>query len=137
MKRNLRKHKVPEPIIAEIVKEFPSTNLISACQFKLSRVGDLNDLFDVIPSIKKPKMESVEAHLRRVLKRNVSQAEVKESFERQLRISRDPYNEFPLLAESSRLICLSSFDNNSLLWSHYASRHKGFAVGFRTSILRE
>ena len=85
MKRNLRKHKVPEPIIAEIVKEFPSTNLISACQFKLSRVGDLNDLFDVIPSIKKPKMESVEAHLRRVLKRNVSQAEVKESFERQLR----------------------------------------------------
>jgi hypothetical protein len=36
----------------------------------------------------------------------------------------------------TRIICLSQRDDGILMWAHYADRHKGFVVGFRSDLLR-
>jgi Protein of unknown function (DUF2971) len=40
------------------------------------------------------------------------------------------------LEEHTRIICLSQRNDGILMWAHYADRHKGFVIGFRSEVLR-
>jgi Protein of unknown function (DUF2971) len=40
------------------------------------------------------------------------------------------------LEQHTRIICLSQRNDGILMWAHYADRHKGFVVGFRSELLR-
>jgi hypothetical protein len=40
------------------------------------------------------------------------------------------------LEQRTRILCFSQRDNGILMWAHYADRHRGFVVGFRSDLLR-
>jgi hypothetical protein len=40
------------------------------------------------------------------------------------------------LEQRTRLICLSQRDDGILMWAHYADRHQGFVIGFRSDLVR-
>ena len=40
------------------------------------------------------------------------------------------------LEKHTRIICLSQRNDGILMWAHYADRHSGFVVGFRSDLLR-
>ncbi len=119
------------------------SDIIRNCQLKLSTIGSLNDPFDQIPSLpERVRPEEIKEYLTKTIGRfgNYRRvtpaliAEVKSNLES---AGSNPFVWWPQMARNARLICTSSRDDGVLLWSHYASRHRGFAVGFKTAVLAE
>lgn len=136
----------PVPEILYLYLAAPSekantVDLLEHCRFKLSRVGNLNDPFDMIPALKENNPpDEVRKYVQAMQVRfgkygAVTPKRIADVKAKLDRLGRDPYGEWPKLSKRLRLLCLSSRHDGVLLWSHYASNHLGFAVGFRTSVL--
>jgi Protein of unknown function (DUF2971) len=122
-------------------EEHDTTNILSARQIKTSRVGNLNDPFDLAPAVAgKVSPADIKKYLEerghlagdkgRPTPPNI--AKLKERLDR---IAKDPLPEWVKANAGRRLLCFSSRRDGPLLWSHYASRHAGFVVGFNTQAL--
>jgi|GEM_PF-5422919 len=121
--------------------EHDTTNILSTRRIKTSKVGNLNDPFDLAPALAGKvspadikKYLEVRGHLAgdqgRPTPPNI--AKLKERLDR---IAEDPFPEWVKASADRRLLCFSSRRDGPLLWSHYASRHAGFVVGFNTKVL--
>jgi hypothetical protein len=106
----------------------------------MSRVESLNDPFDFIPSIGNTDASEIAKYvdarpwLFRGKPRAGTVAGVKAQWDK---IKGDPRRGLQPILKNTRILCLSDRDDGILLWSHYASRHRGFVVGYRTDELRK
>ncbi len=129
---------LPEPTEAK-----DTSNILASRRFRLSRVGSMNDPFDVLPIIRKTRdhqqireaMEAVSIHHGRI--EPITARDVADFIARNEELANDPLTHWPRIAESTRLLCLSRKPDGVLLWSHYANYHRGFAVGFNSTVLIE
>lgn len=121
--------------------EHDTTNILSALQIKTSKVGNLNDPFDLAPAMAgKVTPADIKKYLEerghfagaqgRPTPPNIAKLKVRLD-----RIAKDPFPEWVRANADRRLLCFSSRRDGPLLWSHYASRHAGFVVGFNTKAL--
>lgn len=120
-----------------------TADILSARRFKLSRVGSMNDPFDILPVLKSnadPRVvrEYLErSRVRLGIHGRISPKTVADWKARWDQMSSDPLRYWPTFSANLRLLCMSKRNNGILLWSHYASYHRGFAVGFNPQILTE
>src|SRR5260221_5940403 len=77
-------------------------NNIALKRIRLSRYGDLNDPFELLA-----------ANFGKNKDVHIAVLELKKTF-----------------SETKGLVCFSREWGNPLLWSHYASKHRGIALGF-------
>jgi hypothetical protein len=83
--------------------EFAISNL-ALRRIKISRIGDLNDPFELLPiNIRDKKLRVVAQQTR------------------------------DQIAETRGVICFSKDWSNPVLWSHYADKHRGIALGFEVT----
>ncbi len=120
-----------------------TTNILSARRFKLSKIGTMNDPFDMLPVFKEVRDPSI---IRNYLERSATRFDMYEKITpamvaawkaRWEVIYDNPIAEWSRVATGTRVLCLSSRNNGVLLWSHYGQNHRGFAVGFRSDVLIE
>lgn len=119
----------------------PTENLLKARRFKLSKPSSLNDPFDMIPAMSR---NAPSDHVRQFLEWNAPSrghlgpitskmvADFKAKTDRESQ--KTDFDRAQLLPRT-RLLCLTGRDDGVMMWSHYASRHEGFVVGFKTEVL--
>ena len=119
----------------------PPQDLLASKRFKVSRPSNLNDPFDLIPAM---SPSAPPDHIRKFLEWNLNfhglpgPVTAKMIAEFKLQTDRRSQNtEFDReeLLTRTRLLCLTSRNDGVMMWSHYASRHSGFVVGFKTEVL--
>lgn len=119
----------------------PTEDLLRSRRFKLSKPSSLNDPFDMIPAMSR---NAPADHVRQFLEWNAPShghlgpitskmvADFKAQTDRESQ--KTDFDRAELLPRT-RLLCLTSRDDGVMMWSHYASRHEGFVVGFKTEVL--
>lgn len=133
---------LPPPILymycSEPTKRNGITNLLRDRRIRTSEFGNLNDPFDFMPVT---PLNSSRSEIRHVFssrpemwppgfKGTIDEA-VEMTKERLDKGARNPRKFWTEVASSKRVICMSERNDGVLMWSHYASSHRGFAVGFR------
>ncbi|NIY94286.1 DUF2971 domain-containing protein [Vibrio diazotrophicus] len=110
-------------------EEFTITNLFNQVQRFSSRTT-FNDAFDSQFNIILPTKSDFKR-----LKKSVSNSVWRKSFMGEL--SKLDYQQYTTevnkLWDSYRIYCMSSCNNNNLMWGHYANCHKGFCIEWDSS----
>jgi hypothetical protein len=116
-------------------------DLLASGRFKVSRPSNLNDPFDLIPAM---TPDAPADHIRKFLEWNaplhghhgpITPQMIAELKARTDRESQNTNFDRKELLTRTRLLCLTSRNDGVMMWSHYASRHTGFVVGFKSDIL--
>ncbi len=90
-------------LIYKFLSEEYGLQALRSRRIKISRISELNDPFELLA----PKLS--DPNLRNAFHKMKSQ-----------------------MSKDKGLICFSKMRTNPLLWSHYANRHQGICLGFRT-----
>lgn len=111
--------------------------LLERRQLYVPRARDLNDPFDCRPAFELPPVEEWE----RLIERDCGQMDPRlrsEYRSKCLRLARSRADHarfgdalYTHVMEQIRVLSLSAIVTHSMLWSHYASDGRGFAVGYR------
>lgn len=117
-------------------------SILKSSTLKFTNPQDFNDPFEFHENLVDRKMSA--KHQLESLKKygqNLTEDSIK-SYKQQVRIeTRDKhYTHIVKLFENKKLstyvTCFSEIDNNLLMWSHYADKHRGACIGFDTESLR-
>jgi hypothetical protein len=123
-------HQIPPPIICHYTSSAAAVKILTQSSLLLSAPSRFNDPFDL------------DEHL---IDFGMSQASYEKwMIERYNRLSKLANNKKPTVAEVSaalretflkakehtRIVCFSETFSEPLLWSHYANKHTGIAIGF-------
>ena len=144
----LYKFLVPERAVNLIAETYFENELL-----RITQPGDLNDLFECLPSYYDTRVfknfcrEMKRAKMNQLMLRGISKLEmdskmlaydVWQKIEIEKFLSYNPDNAFTEVYESAReeinskigIISLSRIWNNVLMWSHYTKSHSGVCIGF-------
>ncbi len=131
---------LPPPVLfmycSEPSRRFPTHKLLVERQIRVSAWHKLNDPFDCFPVLaQRTSKSTIWKYLSSrpdLYDGPVTDAMVKGVKKRIDEGGRNPRAFWTETVISKGVICMSERNDGVLMWSHYASSHRGFAVGFRS-----